>query len=175
MIIHELKIWPDSFLPILKGQKHAEFRKDDRNYCMGDVLHLREWQPEVHYTGRECLLSVSHVLRGPAFGVPDGFAVVSFEVLTISEGLDRIRRPVAGPAEQDKEAVALIRAYEAELDDYANTVTRLHAVVDDDAQTIAQLNEEVQQATDQIVAITAERDALQRQVQQVQAARKEGH
>lgn len=89
MTIHELKIWPESFLPIIKDQKLAEFRKDDRDYRVGDVLHLREWQPEdalkahpaAHYTGREAMLSVTHIVRGPDFGVPDGYAMLSFEVL----------------------------------------------------------------------------------------------
>ena len=91
MTIHELKCCTESFLAILQGHKKAEIRKDDRieGFNVGDVLHLSEWQPEdvrkanptAHYTGRECLLSVTHVLRGPAFGVPEYYAMLSFDVL----------------------------------------------------------------------------------------------
>lgn len=89
MIIHELKCWTESFLPILKGEKRAEFRRNYRAYQTRDILHLREWQPEdaakanptAHYTGRDCLVSVTHIVYGPAFGIPDGYAMLSFEVL----------------------------------------------------------------------------------------------
>lgn len=89
MKIHELKCWQESFLPILQGKKLAEFRRNDRDFKKGDVLHLREWQPEdplasnptAHYTQRECLLSVLHIVHGPSFGVPEGYVMLSFEVL----------------------------------------------------------------------------------------------
>lgn len=54
MTTHELKCWPSFFQAILDDRKRFELRVNDRNYQVGDVLHLREWNPELEqYTGRE--------------------------------------------------------------------------------------------------------------------------
>jgi hypothetical protein len=65
MSTHELKSWPEFFEPVLLGQKTAELRYNDRDYKVGDILVLREWEPKVDkYTGRECRRLVTHVLHG---------------------------------------------------------------------------------------------------------------
>lgn len=65
MAVHELKSWPELFLPVLRGEKTAELRYNDRNYQVGDILHLREWEPDKQdYTGRECKRRITHVLHG---------------------------------------------------------------------------------------------------------------
>lgn len=56
---HELKIIPEHFIPVLDGVKLAELRKNDRNYQVGDVLALYEWNGE--YTGDACEREVIHV------------------------------------------------------------------------------------------------------------------
>lgn len=45
MTTHELKTWPEYYEPVAAGLKTWEYRKDDRPYAAGDVLHLREWCP----------------------------------------------------------------------------------------------------------------------------------
>ncbi len=45
--VHELKCWPVPFAAMRDGTKRFEFRKDDRNYQVGDVLQNREWMPPV--------------------------------------------------------------------------------------------------------------------------------
>lgn len=79
MITHDLKCWPDSYSRIADGTKSAEYRReDDRRFEAGDSLRLREWHPSRRrYTGQECTVRVTHVLRGPAFDVPEGFVVLS--------------------------------------------------------------------------------------------------
>lgn len=47
--VHELKIYPEFFHPVCTGNKHAELRKNDRDYQVGDTLHLYEYS---HTTGR---------------------------------------------------------------------------------------------------------------------------
>jgi Domain of unknown function (DUF3850) len=74
MKTHELKTWPEFFEPISNGKKTAELRYNDRDYQVGDVLHLREWEPKLgewdrhrgagSYTGRQCWRVVTHVLHG---------------------------------------------------------------------------------------------------------------
>ncbi len=91
MTLHVLKTWPEPFAALLDGTKTAEFRRDDRGFQVGDELLLREFDPgaitaaqiydlSAGYSGREIKRLVSHVVRGPAFGVPDGFAVLSLAV-----------------------------------------------------------------------------------------------
>ncbi len=54
MSIHELKTWPEYFEDVARGLKPFEIRNDTRGYCVGDLLHLREWiERSSEYTGRE--------------------------------------------------------------------------------------------------------------------------
>jgi hypothetical protein len=53
---HELKIWPEYFEPVWEYKKTFEIRVNDRNFQVGDLLYLREWDPELEeYTGREMM------------------------------------------------------------------------------------------------------------------------
>jgi hypothetical protein len=62
MITHELKSWVGLFEPISTGQKTHELRVLDRQYAVGDTLHLREWDPvERSYTGRQCWVEVTYI------------------------------------------------------------------------------------------------------------------
>jgi hypothetical protein len=83
---HVLKCWPAGFEAITDGRKTHEFRKDDRGYRVGDLLILREWDPaqprlgvadEPHYTGRQAICHVTYISRGPEFGIPEGYVVMS--------------------------------------------------------------------------------------------------
>mgnify|MGYP001279709198 CR=1 FL=1 len=75
---HELKTWPVSFEATRRGIKKFEFRKNDRNFLVHDVLLLREWDPESEqYTKREMYVQVSYILKGPEFGVPEGYIIMS--------------------------------------------------------------------------------------------------
>jgi hypothetical protein len=91
MAIHELKTWPEPFRAVLAGEKRHEVRIDDRNYRVGDLLHLREWDPAQwgvfapesnsngagKYTGRDLLVLVTYITRG--WGLPEGMCVMSIE------------------------------------------------------------------------------------------------
>jgi len=90
MTTHELKSWPEYFEPILNGAKTFELRKNDRDYQVFDLLHLREYEPatavnkEGHYTGRYCYRRVTYVLDGvgpgavePAKGLLRGYVIMS--------------------------------------------------------------------------------------------------
>ena len=65
MRTHELKCWPEFFAPIESGEKTAELRLNDRNYQVGDILVLCEYDPNNEvYTGRRCRRRVSHIVHG---------------------------------------------------------------------------------------------------------------
>jgi hypothetical protein len=50
---HVLKTWPEYFDPVSKGLKTFEIRKNDRDYKVGDVLILKEYNADAdEYSGR---------------------------------------------------------------------------------------------------------------------------
>lgn len=50
---HQLKIQPEYFLEVCKRIKTFEIRKNDRDFKVGDVLLLKEYNPNTEsYTGR---------------------------------------------------------------------------------------------------------------------------
>lgn len=63
---HELKIHPAYFKAVRSGKKTFEVRYNDRNYKVGDVLKLREWDGE-KYTGRVLDVYVDYILNDPAY------------------------------------------------------------------------------------------------------------
>ena len=76
---HELKIKPEYFQAVWDGKKKAELRKDDRDYHVGDVLILYEWNGE-EYTGSAIAVRVTHILRDCAeYGLADGYCILSIE------------------------------------------------------------------------------------------------
>lgn len=59
MAVHELKILPQFFIDVCRGNKTFEIRKDDRGYSVGDLLVLKEWENET-FTGRETIVEVTY-------------------------------------------------------------------------------------------------------------------
>lgn len=72
--VHDLKCWVGFFQDVLDERKPFEVREDDRNYKVGDVLHLREWSPDDKvYTGRDCRRTVSYIT---SYGQSQGYVVM---------------------------------------------------------------------------------------------------
>jgi len=75
---HELKTWPDYFYRVFAGSKKFEVRKNDRDFQIGDQLHLREYDPNTNeYTGRDLYKTVTYILHGGEFGIEKGYCVMS--------------------------------------------------------------------------------------------------
>ena len=83
---HELKTDPEVFDAVKSGLKTFEIRKDDRNFQIGDVLVLRRTKytgeemqngMPLEYTGTPLTVVVSYVLRGPLYGLADGWSILS--------------------------------------------------------------------------------------------------
>lgn len=81
MWIHDLKCWKEPFEAVKSGDKAFEYRLNDRDYNVGDVLHLQEWDPvSREYTGRELWRQVTYILKS-GFGLPDGYCIMSIDYL----------------------------------------------------------------------------------------------
>ena len=64
MVNIEKKIWPEFFELVLQGKKNVELRIADFGIDQGDVLVLREWDPNKNdYTGRELTKRAGNVVK----------------------------------------------------------------------------------------------------------------
>ena len=73
---HELKILPEYYLAVTSHLKEFEIRKNDRDYHVGDVLILREWNGE-HYTGRTVTKTIKYIFVGTGeYGLSEGYCVL---------------------------------------------------------------------------------------------------
>jgi hypothetical protein len=79
-LFHELKSWPEYFQATKSGTKTFELRKGDRDFKVGDIVVLREWEPDTQtFTGQTVIKEITYVLAsGPwlqpgfvAFGIKD--------------------------------------------------------------------------------------------------------
>ncbi len=62
--VHDLKIHPEYFAPVVAGKKRVEVRINNRDYNAGDTLILREYDPQRGYTGQKVVALVTlRVLR----------------------------------------------------------------------------------------------------------------
>ena len=77
---HFLKTWPEVFQDVADGKKIFEYRKNDRDFQVGDTLILKEWQPldAGYFTGRVEKRVVQYILYGGKFGLPDDFCIMQF-------------------------------------------------------------------------------------------------
>ncbi len=84
---HRLKTWPEYFQQVADGAKRFEIRVNDRDFQVGDELHLEEFAPRAKdgqgaYTGRFEIATITYILdlngfipkldRGEWTGMPGG-------------------------------------------------------------------------------------------------------
>jgi hypothetical protein len=100
MSTHDLKCWPEWFEPIKSGDKTAELRLNDRDYKVGDILVLREYEPNKDiYTGRVCSRRVTHVVHGcgsvgviaPLRGLSTKYVMLSLQEISVDDVIEGAR------------------------------------------------------------------------------------
>ena len=84
---HNIKCWPGPFQAMEAGDKTFEYRLNDRDYEVGDILNIMEWNPEANegqgnFTNRELKRIVTYMLRGGKFGLPKRYVVMAVRPLS---------------------------------------------------------------------------------------------
>ncbi len=87
-MMHELKTDPEPFDAVAIRAKTFEIRRDDRGFAVGDTLDLRK----TRFTGSEmadgkplvwegptAVRTVTHLLRGPIYGLAEGWVILSIK------------------------------------------------------------------------------------------------
>lgn len=78
-MIHELKIKSEYLLEVENGNKTFEIRKNDRNFKIGDYLHLRGYN-DGSYTGLESVKKITYIFEGnDEYGLKKGFCILSIK------------------------------------------------------------------------------------------------
>ena len=78
MTEHELKTWPPYWGDVYLSIKTFEYRRNDRNFQVGDIVILREWDPRREvYTGAKVRMQIGYLIYGGQFGIPDGYCIFS--------------------------------------------------------------------------------------------------
>lgn len=78
MKLHNLKILPEYYEKVLSGEKTFEIRKDDRNFKIGDIIRLCEYDRK-EFTGRDNLYDITYKLDGGEYGLAKGYCILSIK------------------------------------------------------------------------------------------------
>ena len=78
MARHELKIMPKYFQAVWDDVKRFEIRKNDRDYQVGDILVLKEWDGKA-FTGSAIAVVVTYIYDGNIGGLQDNYCILSIK------------------------------------------------------------------------------------------------
>lgn len=78
---HQIKCWPDYFEPVLNGDKTFDVREDDRDYQVGDLLIIREWDPDNGFTSRITIREITYKMDGGRFGIDENYCVLGIKTI----------------------------------------------------------------------------------------------
>ena len=79
MVEHKLKIKSEHHINVINGTKTAEIRYNDRNYQVDDILILNEIDENGVFTGKNCVVIVTHVLNNNQY-LQTGYVMLSFHI-----------------------------------------------------------------------------------------------
>jgi len=96
--IHDVKSWPQYFQPVLLGKKVWEYRINDRDYHVGDLILMKEWVPEEdlspitnrnYFTGKWVLADITSV-HGGLPGMKEGYCILNIFVREVGTNITEI-------------------------------------------------------------------------------------
>lgn len=77
---HELKTWSEYYQEVEKGTKTFEIRKNDRDFTVGDILILKEYDPvRETYTGKSINMEVTYILDKQPY-ISEGYVCMGMRV-----------------------------------------------------------------------------------------------
>lgn len=81
MATHELKIHPALFDAVMRGEKTAEIRRNDRRFQLGDRLVIYPFDPVANERvgDDECWRVVTHIVQGGQYGIESGYVLLSMK------------------------------------------------------------------------------------------------
>ncbi|QXO10366.1 hypothetical protein [Proteus phage vB_PmiM_ZX7] len=83
---HEIKIYPLYFSQVCYGLKKAELRINDRNYQIGELVCMKEYNPDTKsYTGNFVTIEITMVNDVSDFTNVNNQVMFSFNVLNIQQ------------------------------------------------------------------------------------------
>ena len=75
---HDLKTVQPFYFDVVEERKTFEIRKNDRDFRIGDILLLHEWDDSRGYSGHYCVRRVTYLVQG-VYGLPADVCVMSLE------------------------------------------------------------------------------------------------
>jgi hypothetical protein len=76
---HDLKTLSRYYDRVVSGDKSFELRKNDRDFQVGDELHLIEIDDDGEETGAHTVVKVAYILHGPLYGLMAGYCIMSIK------------------------------------------------------------------------------------------------
>lgn len=77
-MVHALKTYPEYFVDALAGNKNFEVRYKDRDFKVGDILALNEYDPvSQKFTGRSFITWISYILGDEKY-CKEGYVILGF-------------------------------------------------------------------------------------------------
>lgn len=127
--VHHLKCWPIPYAGMRDGRKTFEFRKWDRDYRVGDVLLLHEYDPETKKRGGLLWREVTYLLPGGNFGVPLGYCVLGLASMRELESAPRPDKVTLEDRERVRRMRSLLTRANAMLERYMPDLVGERAVL----------------------------------------------
>lgn len=86
-MVHALKIYPEYYEAVKSGKKPFEVRKNDRDFKVGDILALNEFdllERKGQYTGRAIFQRITYILADEAY-CKTGFVIIGISPCKITD------------------------------------------------------------------------------------------
>lgn len=86
--IHEVKCNTEYFQRVATGQKRFEIRKNDRDYQVGDILHMYEFYPDEKQTTNWGSMIPVKIVYMTSYKQLPGYVVLGIELLGEEDGFN---------------------------------------------------------------------------------------